>query len=259
MRTRKTDKWRLREGRGLGVGADYKSWLKVHEVPSKGRASRPLGWKNNRVYELLSDLEYRFFLAAQYDDDVIDIREQFPLLPIEQTKKIAEELQIIHPPKSRKDKMVMTTDFLLTLKGKPIQHKAIAIKPSEELKNPRTMEKLCIEEKYWEYKGIPFCVITEEDIDVNLAKNLELIYPYYWWDIDRGYSQKKVKGLIEEFKRLILEGDSAMGAVTHMEQKYEWEERMGISFLYYMIAHKAVRVDLSQELDIRNIKINLEE
>lgn len=30
---------KLKEGRGLGRGKDYKPWLMVHDVPSRGRSS----------------------------------------------------------------------------------------------------------------------------------------------------------------------------------------------------------------------------
>lgn len=257
MSRRKTDKWRLIEGRGLGEGPNYQPWLRAHEVPSRGRTSRPLGWKYHRSYEFLSDLEFRFFLLLQYDSEIIDIREQFPLLPVDQTKQIAEELQLIHPPKSRKDKIVMTTDFLLTIRGEPIKYKAIAIKSKEDLTNPRTIEKLCIEEQYWKVKEIPFSIVTEADIDVIKAKNLEIMYPYYWWDTDMGYSTKKVVQLVEYFKSLIKNNSNIREVLNMVEDKYKWTKNMGINFLYYMITHKDIEIDLSKKIDIANIKVEI--
>lgn len=102
------------------------------------------------------------------------------MIPIEQTQAIADELGSTHPPKSRKEKTVMTTDFLLTLKGEPLKYKAIAIKPKKYLADMRTVEKLVIEAEYWRLKEIEFEVINKEDIDVVKAKNLELMYQDYW-------------------------------------------------------------------------------
>ncbi len=46
----------------------------------------------------------------------MDIREQFPLLPIEETIIIAEELGIKHPTDPNTgEPVVMTTDFLVTV------------------------------------------------------------------------------------------------------------------------------------------------
>ena len=54
-RQRKTDKARLKEGRGTGRLHHYKPWLKAHELSDTGRAHRPFGIKTRRIHQLLSD------------------------------------------------------------------------------------------------------------------------------------------------------------------------------------------------------------
>nr|WP_254052811.1 TnsA endonuclease N-terminal domain-containing protein [Bacillus sp. V59.32b] len=110
-RTSRTEKW-IKEGRGSGFGAEYKPWLKIQDVSSKGRSTRLKGIKTNRQHEFLSDLERNYFYITEYSDLVIDIREQFPLLPLEETIVIADELGIKHPTNPRSGELiVMTTDF----------------------------------------------------------------------------------------------------------------------------------------------------
>ncbi len=46
-----------KEGRGQGTGGNYKPWLTIQDVPSRGRAARPTGWKTGRVHHFLSDIE----------------------------------------------------------------------------------------------------------------------------------------------------------------------------------------------------------
>jgi proteasome lid subunit RPN8/RPN11 len=46
---------------------------------------------------MLSDNELHFFLYADFAKEVVDIREQFPLFPQEETAKLAEDLGISHP------------------------------------------------------------------------------------------------------------------------------------------------------------------
>lgn len=105
------EKW-IKEGRGSGVGIDYKPWLKIQDVSSLGRSTRLKGIKTNRQHEFLSDLERNYFYLTEYSDEVIDIREQFPLLPLEETIVIADELGIKHPTDLKTGKpIVMTTDF----------------------------------------------------------------------------------------------------------------------------------------------------
>lgn len=112
-RTSRIEKW-IKEGRGSGVGADYKPCINI--LSSLGRSTRLKGIKTKRQHEFLSDLERNYLYLTEYSDLVVDIREQFPLLPLEETIVIADELGLKHPinPKTHKP-VVMTTDFLLTV------------------------------------------------------------------------------------------------------------------------------------------------
>lgn len=81
----------IKKGRGTGVGKEYKPWLTIQDVPSLGRSTRLKGIKTCRQHEFLSDMERNYFYLLEYLDDIIDIREQYPLLPLEETVAIAQE------------------------------------------------------------------------------------------------------------------------------------------------------------------------
>jgi len=151
VRMSKEEKW-ISEGRGLGRGAEYKPWLTIQDVPSDGRSSRIKGNKINRQHETFSDLERNYFYISEFSDCIIDIREQFPLLPKLETVVIANELGLKHPtnPKT-KQPVVMTTDFLLTVdKGDGFVELARTVKMKGELLDQRVIEKFEIERVYWE-------------------------------------------------------------------------------------------------------------
>lgn len=69
-RTSKIEKW-IKEGRGSGVGSEYKPWLNIQDVSSKGRSTRLKGIKTNRQHEFLSDLERNHFYLTEYSDFLI--------------------------------------------------------------------------------------------------------------------------------------------------------------------------------------------
>ena len=94
----KNSKW-IKEGRGSGQNSDYKPWITVRDLPSDGRVHRVFGHKSQRTHHLLSDLELAVFLLLEWHQDVIQIREQFPL-EIEATSQIAQEAGIVHPSQS---------------------------------------------------------------------------------------------------------------------------------------------------------------
>lgn len=175
----KEDAKRLKEGRGLGFGSNYSPFIRVEDVPSLGKETRVWGWKAKRIHHLLSQHETSFYYIAEWSPHIIDIQEQFPLLPIEETLDLAQKQKIRHisNPKT-KEKMVVTTDFLLTLKidGKIIQH-ARSIKPAQQLLSKNTLAKLEVERCYWAARGVSWAIVTELDIPQIIAQNAEILCP----------------------------------------------------------------------------------
>ncbi|MEZ9440783.1 TnsA endonuclease N-terminal domain-containing protein [Vibrio atlanticus] len=108
----------LKQSYGLGEGANYTPWIRVQDVKSHGHSGKIEGIKSGRTHHTLSEQESCFFYLAEFSDSVIDIREQFPLLPLSLSLKIAQSLGIEHPKHPKhpitKDPVIMTTDFLLT-------------------------------------------------------------------------------------------------------------------------------------------------
>jgi hypothetical protein len=139
------------------------------------------GIKTNRQHEFLSDLERNYFYITEFSDFVIDIREQFPLQPLEETLVIADELGIKHPtdPKTG-EPIAMTTDFLLTINnGQGEFEVAQTIKMKDELLKERILEKFEIEREYWHRKEIDWGIVTEEEIPKTMARNISYIHDYY--------------------------------------------------------------------------------
>jgi TnsA endonuclease N terminal len=172
------ERWRA-AGLGQGIGALYKPWLTIRDVPSRGRKSRPWGMTTAREHHLLSDNELHFFLYADHACEVVDIREQYPLFPQETTQRIAAELGIKHPRyRASSTPLVLTTDFVLTVRehsGNRSLH-AYSIKSSDELEgkgSSRVLEKLELERRYWLTHDVPWKLVTEREFDRVRIMNLE--------------------------------------------------------------------------------------
>src|SRR4051794_173481 len=71
----------ISDGRGQGE-EEYKPWIKVSEIPSIGRVSRIFSRKMNRVMQLFSDVQSMIYYLLEFDDRVVNVKEQFPLLDI---------------------------------------------------------------------------------------------------------------------------------------------------------------------------------
>ncbi len=163
-----------KEKRGTGSGADYKPYIKVNEFNSLGTTCNPVDWKTGRTMHFLSQGEMYLYYLLRFRDDVVDIREQFPLV-LEDTLRIAKELGYRHP---KNNSTRMTSDLLVDfIDG---TQKVYSVKrSSKELENKRTKEKLEIEERYWKDRNIEFKTVFTEDLNVQAVANIRLVVEFY--------------------------------------------------------------------------------
>lgn len=122
----------------------------------------------------MSSIESEHFYLAEFSNSVIDIREQFPLLPLNYTQKVAKTLGVEHPkyPKT-KEPIVMTTDQLPTIQTpQGISFHAVSVKPEEDSYDLRVLEKLDIERVCWELLGVKFSYFTGNEITRIQSSNL---------------------------------------------------------------------------------------
>lgn len=173
----------LKDGRGQGELAEYIPWLKTQDLSSEGNSTRYKGVKTNRQHEFLSNFERYYFLLLEWQDNIYDIREQFPLNR-EETVKIAEEKGIKHSIDNENDTFIpMTTDFFITVKyNNKFHYFARTVKPIKELGDPRVIEKFEIEREYWERKGISWGIVTENEINRTFSKNINWVHKSYYLD-----------------------------------------------------------------------------
>lgn len=149
-----------------------------------GRSWKIQGVKIDRMHHLLSDLERAYLLVCEFSEDVVDIREQYPLLPVESTQAIARAIGIRYPRyKSTSVPLVMTTDFLMTVKQPNGDFKSVArtIKYQQDLEgkdSARTLEKLEVERRFWMSQGVEWSIVTEKLFTPDLIKNLGLLRRY---------------------------------------------------------------------------------
>jgi hypothetical protein len=53
----------INEGRGQGIGGEYKPWLTIQDVPSLGCVARIVGWKTNRIHHCMSKNEKNYLMG----------------------------------------------------------------------------------------------------------------------------------------------------------------------------------------------------
>jgi hypothetical protein len=127
-----------------------------------------------RTHHYLSRQEFKVHLLAEYEPSTTDIREQFALLPWEETRELALDLGIRHPVyPGTSTPTVLTTDLLLTMsRADGAELIAISVKIKKDL-NARALEKLLLERTYWNKRGVTWILATDENIPNIRVKNLE--------------------------------------------------------------------------------------
>ncbi len=196
-----SEKQKIAEGRGTGTLADYKPWIKIRELNSRGTASNVIDWKHGRQMELLSQAEVWWYYVLRWDDSVVDIREQYPLV-LDVTLRICDELGFMHPCNRNTH---MTTDFLVTYRDGSM--KAFSVKIDRTvLDNPRDLEKLYIEKEYWNRAGIPFQMLYKSDLNRTTIHNIMDAVSCY--DKNRVFDDFSLIRYMIAHKQLIVDMDT---------------------------------------------------
>lgn len=244
----KTYHRRIKEGRGQGELSEYKPWITIHDLASKGVVSRVLGLKTGRVHHLLSRNETAYFLILDSSDKVIDIREQFPLLGVDETVRIAAAAGIRHPrdPKSLYP-YVLTSDFVITTRNGICVR---SVKEACELSDLRVREKLEIERRYWAERNVDWKIVTEEGIDFQKARNLEWLRKgtYLHRMLPDGLEEAEV---LSYFLELYEDSSLAVCDVASLtEEAFSLKGGAGILAYQQLVVSGRIRVDLALPMDI---------
>ena len=254
----KLNRW-IKEGRGQGEGKDYKPWINVTDFPSQGRCARVKGIKTGRIHHFLSDIQREYFYLLEFDEAniIYDIRESYPLLDFYDVVQDTQDLNT----KYFKDKTtgfpyILTTTFLITIKSPNggIEYIARSVKAASELERKTTLEKLEMERRYWEVKSIDWSIITEKDINSVKVKNIEWVLSSIHVISDMGLSEQEIieLGAVLQLRLYSNKDSSIRSIVTGFEVDYALGEGLGLFLFRYLVAIKAVRLNMNIPIDLNS-------
>lgn len=254
----KLNRW-IKEGRGQGEGKDYKPWINVTDFPSQGRCARVKGIKTGRIHHFLSDIQREYFYLLEFDEAniIYDIRESYPLLDFYDVVQDTQDLNT----KYFKDKTtgfpyILTTTFLITIKSPNggIEYVARSVKAASELERKTTLEKLEMERRYWEVKSIDWSIITEKDINSVKVKNIEWVLSSIHVISDMGLSEQEIIefGAALQLRLYSNKNSSIRSITTGLEADYALDEGLGLFLFRYLVAIKAVKLNMSIPIDLNS-------
>jgi len=245
----------LNENRGMGELASYKPWLCIQDFPSKGRVSRIKGWKTNRIHHFFSDIQTRCFYLFEWNDEIIDIREHYPLLDVTEVVKDNKDLKQDFFNK-QDPPHILTTTFLLTLKNK--QHIARTVKLSTDLEKKSVLERLEIEKRYWEAKRVDWGIITQKEIPTAMVKNIEWIHQSLDTYEERGLTKEELQHCCEILINKFSDSNHSIRKITSdFDKENNIEVGTGLYIFKYLLASKQITVNMNERIDIAKSNPNI--
>lgn len=236
MTHRVSEATKLRQHRGLGHGAAYIPWIFTSEVPGhKGTHHNPVDWKTGRTVHLLSDGELYLYQMLRWDDNVRDIREQFPV-PIEATYEISQKYKGFRHPRDNEGLIHMTVDLLVDYYDGMQRAFSVKVSRSDFEKHPNQIKHEYIMKEYWEgQEKSEFHMVFTNEMNRNYADNIGQVV-FYW-------QPNTVTDKVSLFKFL----------VAHKQIKIDMESGPVDALDFYNLANQYIP-DSDTELLIKKIK-----
>jgi len=250
-RARISDKGRARKGRGKGHGRNYEPWIKVGDYPANvGFGDRVNGLISGRPTHTLSRLEFGEYLTLERWQDVVDIRENYPLPPGE-TKIVADRLGLRHPvERTTKQPKTLTIDLYLDILDNEgfLMHEAWDLKKKAHLALASYMRQIDIKEAYLAIYDTPYHIATENEIDPILIKNYFLLRRY-----TGEYFSAQHLAQINHLEKLLWQElkdsrEPAAHVCTRIDIQQGYRQGTCLSTVYYLIYHRYWQVDLYEEI-----------
>lgn len=239
-----------KERRGQGKGKHYAPFLTVRDFSSKGRVHRVKGLKSGRVHHLFSDGEWMYFIQLDWDPNVKDIREQFPMDRF-RTFQIAIQLGYRHPTCTDGSPMVMTTDFVIdVIRDGQLVTIARTFKRYKDLDDKRTREKLEIEEAYWKSLGIEWRIVTELELNKTLINNAATVRPFF----DMGLMKEPAPGTFQTIGAALCGAVSSYpnttlgGLCSLLDEKYNVRAGLSYDVARHLIANWILATDMENPM-----------
>lgn len=243
----------LAEGRGQGKKEQYRPWLTVSDIPSRGRSTRIFSHKANRIVHLLTDTQLRYFYLLEWSEAIIDINEQYPCLHMETIHDQLDENLV----KRLIDKQtgiphVMLTTFLVSAindQGMEYQF-ARTLKDAAELEKKATIERLELQRLYWKSRNVDFGIVTSNEIPVQRSKNIEWVMPAFNLE-EFGLTKHETIQYAEQLIDCIAATDNSLSSILNsFDRQMRTEVGTGLLIFRHLIASRRIQINLDMEMNL---------
>ena len=113
------------------------------------------------------------------------------------------------------------------------------------------MEKFDIERVYWELRGVDWGIVTENEIDLIYAANIEIVHYYYWIDKLHPLTQESILHIEAMLTPKVIRENLPLKNLTN-----DCDKQLGLSpgtsskVVLHLIANRRWQVDMSKPINL---------
>lgn len=234
-----------KDRRGKGRHGEYFAYVQAGDGASQGQRNRLFSPKLGREVVCLSKGEKDVYLLLEWARAVTDIREQYPLYPIEETIAIAQQLGVRPSALNLRGKP-MTTDFLITYREQAVEREiAISFKQLDKLANPRVLELADIERAFHQRRGATWGFVTDRDLPRTIVDNLDLLSDFHTLDALSPLTAEDVDRIAAVLVPRVLSRQEALNVCAlHVDDLLQLKAGTSLSVAWYLMATRTVPFNL---------------
>ena len=127
---------------------------------------------------------------------------------------------------------------------------ARSIKQSSELEKSRVREKLEIERRYWAERDVEWRIVTEKEIDLQKARNLEWIYRAWKYTemLPDGADCERIEAFFLDIYNRTEVPIAEIARQT--EERFALRAGLGLTTFQHMILENRIKLDLRLPIDL---------
>lgn len=211
---------------------NYKSWLSEREFSGQGSLCILKSCLFKRNHVVFSKLQEKVLLDLLYQEDVVDIREYYPIFA------------------TGDDKVICTTFLVSRRKENEIVDEAISVVREVNKSNGK---RISFQNEFYEERGISYKVVTEKDLigQNNKQYNYKLFYKA---KCNAAVFERYRKTLVYQALQKQIKRSGCCCTVNELIREYQGQELLqAIEYLKYMIAHKEVQINWNEKFTLSSV------